>query len=77
VRLLYRRQWNKDRVLNLFFVLDWLLRLPDDLEQQIRYEIQAIEEEEKMRWHMVFICPVQTLMSDMLCFLYIKYRGAR
>jgi Putative transposase, YhgA-like len=32
-RLLYERDWDKQRIIDLFAVIDWLLRLPKDLEQ--------------------------------------------
>ena len=50
VRLLYQRHWDKQRVINLFVVLDWLMRLPEWLDQQIWHEIETIEETEKMQY---------------------------
>jgi hypothetical protein len=34
VRLLYAHGWQRQRVIDLFAVLDWLMRLPDVLEQE-------------------------------------------
>ena len=50
VRLLYHRKWDKQRVIDLFTVLDWMMKLPEELEQQLWHEIEAIEEKEKMRY---------------------------
>ena len=50
LRLLYQNHWDKQRVIDLFWVLDWLMRLPEELERQLRYEIEAIEERENMRY---------------------------
>jgi hypothetical protein len=50
IRLLYLRNWDKQRIINLFLVVDWLLKLPADLEQQIWYEIETIEQGEKMQY---------------------------
>jgi hypothetical protein len=43
-RLLYRRQWSKRRIINLFNVIDWLMRLPDALEQQLWQELRESEQ---------------------------------
>ena len=50
VRLLYRQGWGKQRILDLFAVLDWMMRLPEELEQQLWLEIETIEGENKMRY---------------------------
>ncbi len=50
LRLLYQNHWDKQQVIDLFWVLDWLMRLPEELERQLRYEIDAIEERENMRY---------------------------
>jgi hypothetical protein len=50
IRLLYQRNWHKQRIINLFLVVDWILKLPAVLEQQIWHEIETIEEGEKMRY---------------------------
>ena len=48
VRSLYRRGWDRQRILDLFAVLDWMMRLPDALEQQLWQAIETIEGETKM-----------------------------
>lgn len=50
VRLLYQRQWDKQRIIDLFTVIDWLMRLPEGLDQQLWYEIETIEQEKAMRY---------------------------
>ena len=48
--MLYQRQWNKQRVIDLFVVVDWLMKLPEWLDQQVWQEIETIEESEKMQY---------------------------
>jgi hypothetical protein len=50
VRLLYQRHWDKQRVIDLFIVVDWLMKLPEWLDQQVWHEIETIEESEKMQY---------------------------
>jgi hypothetical protein len=50
VRLLYRQGWDRQRILALFAVIDWMMRLPDALEQALWNEIQTIEGERKMAY---------------------------
>lgn len=50
MRLLYERNWDKQKVIDLFHVIDWMMRLPEALEQQLWHEIEAIEESKKMHY---------------------------
>jgi len=50
VKILYQRQWDKQRVIDLFIVIDWLMKLPEWLDQQVWHEIETIEESEKMQY---------------------------
>ena len=50
VRLLYRHGWSRQRILDLFAVLDWMMRLPDGLEQRLWQAIESIEGETEMRY---------------------------
>ena len=50
VRSLYRQGWNRQRILDLFAVIDWMMRLPEALEQQLWQAIETIEGETKMRY---------------------------
>jgi hypothetical protein len=48
VRLLYQRGYTREDVLELFRVLDWMLRLPEALEREFMQELIAFEEQAKM-----------------------------
>lgn len=48
VRLLYKQGWDKQRILDLFAVLDWMMRLPEGLEKKLWQDIQLIEGENQM-----------------------------
>jgi hypothetical protein len=48
VRLLYQRGDSREDILELFRVLDWLLQLPDGLEQEFKRELIAFEEQSNM-----------------------------
>jgi hypothetical protein len=50
VRLLYRHGWERQRILDFFAVLDWMMRLPDGLEQKLWQDIAQIEGETRMRY---------------------------
>jgi hypothetical protein len=50
VRLMYRQGWGKQRVLDLFAVLDWMLRLPPPQEHQVWQDIEAIERSAGPDW---------------------------
>lgn len=50
VRLLYQHGWSRQRVLDLFAVLDWMMRLPDGLERQLWRDIEQIEGETRMKY---------------------------
>lgn len=50
VQLLYRRGWDKQRIIDLFVVLDWMMRLPDSMSQELWQNIEVFEEKEKMRY---------------------------
>ena len=44
IRLLYQRNWDRQKV------IDWMMRLPEAMEQQLWHEIETIEESKKMRY---------------------------
>ena len=50
VRILYNRHWDKQRVIDLFKVIDWLMTLPVWLETQIWQAIETIEEHKSMKY---------------------------
>lgn len=49
-RLLYDRGWDKQHILNLLAVIDWMMNLPAELEQRLRYNVELLEEECNMRY---------------------------
>ena len=50
VRILYDRHWDKERVIKLFAILDWLMQLPEWLNRQILDQIETIEEGKKVQY---------------------------
>ena len=50
VRSLYRQGWNRQRILDLFAILDCMMRLPEALEQRLWQAIETIEGETQMRY---------------------------
>ncbi len=50
VRLLYERQWERQKVIDVFRVIDWMMRLPQELAQELWQEITDIEESTKMQY---------------------------
>jgi len=44
VRRLYERGYNREQILTLFHVIDWMMTLPDEMEQEIWQEMQQWEE---------------------------------
>lgn len=47
-RMLYRRDWDRQQVINLFKVIDWMMRLPADLSCQFRRDLETLEKESRM-----------------------------
>jgi hypothetical protein len=50
IRLLYERGYDRRDILELFRFIDWMLKLPKELELQLNRELVLIEEEQKMRY---------------------------
>ena len=50
VKLLYNRGWSKQRIIDLIFVIDWMMTLPDPLKKQLWQNIQHLEQEKKMAY---------------------------
>ena len=42
-RPLYERHWDKQRIIDRFSVIDWLMRLPTELEQRLLQEVCTLE----------------------------------
>jgi hypothetical protein len=49
-KLLYRQGWQRQRIIELFKVLDWMMRLPTALEQKLWQDIEQLEGEKKMQY---------------------------
>lgn len=50
VKLLYSRGWDKQRIIDLLFVLDWMMRLPEHFKHQLWQNIINLEQEKKMAY---------------------------
>ncbi|MBK6998766.1 MAG: DUF4351 domain-containing protein [Rhodoferax sp.] len=50
VQLLYRRGWDKQRIIDLFFVIDWMMWLPEYLSDQMWQNVETIEQEKKVAY---------------------------
>ncbi len=50
VKSLYRHGWQRQQVSDLFRVIDWMMRLPRELEQKFRQDLDLFEEETTMRY---------------------------
>jgi hypothetical protein len=50
VKLLYTRGWDKQRIISLFFVIDWMMSLPERFKRQLWQNIQQLEQEKKMAY---------------------------
>lgn len=42
-KLLYQRRWDKQRIIDLYRIIDWIMRLPVELEKRIRSGILQLE----------------------------------
>ncbi len=47
---LYERGYEREQIINLFRFIDWIMDLPPELEEGFREEIEAYEEEKRMRY---------------------------
>ena len=50
IKRLYRSGYEKQDVIRLFDFIDWVMALPEELEEQLWTEIRKFEEEEKMEY---------------------------
>jgi flagellar biosynthesis/type III secretory pathway protein FliH len=48
VRGLYERKWSRQRVHQLFRLIDWIMQLPLELEEEFRHTVYQFEEEKRM-----------------------------
>jgi hypothetical protein len=47
-KLLYERNWDKQRIIDLFSVLDWMMQVPPELQRQLWQEIDQLERNRQM-----------------------------
>lgn len=50
IRHLYEQGYRRQAILNLFHFIDWIMRLPADLEQELWHDLQQLEIEKKMQY---------------------------
>ena len=50
VRLLYTQGWQRQRVIDLFTIIDWMLALPKPQERQVWQDIEQIERKAQMKY---------------------------
>ena len=50
IKILYQRHWDKQRVINLLTVVDWLMTLPAWLDTKVWQEIETIEKHKNMKY---------------------------
>lgn len=49
-KLLYRKGFGRQDILNLFRFIDWIMTLPTQLEEKLQVELTEFEEREKMQY---------------------------
>ncbi len=54
-RLLYERQWDRQRILDLFAIIDWMMHLPAALEHQLWRQLEQLERSK----HMPYVTSVE------------------
>ncbi len=50
VKGLYRQSWSKEKIIQLFLVIDWMMELPDELRLGFESELTAIKEEKTVEY---------------------------
>ena len=50
IRALYEKGFDRDRVVQLFKFIDWIMRLPEELNQNVRQAVYTIESEKKVQY---------------------------
>jgi len=50
IRLLYERGYSKEQVIELFRLIDWMIRLPDNLNIEFKERVDQLEEEQNMAY---------------------------
>ena len=63
IRLLYERGYSREQVIELFRFIDWMIRLPDNLDIEFKNTIDQIEEE----MHMAYVTSVERIATQEGC----------
>ena len=50
IKNLYKQKWQKSDIIKLMTFIDWVIALPEELEQKCREAIHALEEENKVKY---------------------------
>jgi len=50
IQLLFRRGWARQSILDLLYVLDWMMKLPDYLSVQLWQNVETLEQEKRMAY---------------------------
>ncbi len=50
MRSLYRRDWDRQLIIDLFRVMDWMMWLPEFMEPEFRLRVEEMEEGKAMRY---------------------------
>jgi len=50
IKMLYERGYSRQQILELFRFIDWVMKLPDDLEDKLNDAINKFEEEQQMQY---------------------------
>lgn len=54
IRKLYRRDWDRQKIIDLVNMIDWMMRLPKELSAEIRQDLHSLEMEARMRYVTTF-----------------------
>ncbi|WP_200251594.1 hypothetical protein [Lamprobacter modestohalophilus] len=57
IRMLYERGYERPLILQLFRLIDWMIRLPEGLEVDFRQELYAYEEQQRMPYNHIWSAP--------------------
>ena len=57
IRLLYERGYNREQILRLFNIIDWMIQLPKRLDPDFAQAVYAIQEEK----HMPYVNTIERL----------------
>ncbi len=55
MRMLCERNWDRQRIMSLMAVIDWLMTLPPKLAERFRHDWKQYEEEKKMPYEISFL----------------------